>query len=108
MTSYLFVESRSALESPDVEALLDVLGGLRAAGHDVDLFLVQNGALMSTPARPPALAALAAGGVTVWADDFSLSSRGIAPADVAPGTRVAGAAELVELVMRPGCVPVWH
>ena len=64
--------------------------GLRRAGSDVTLFLVQNGVL---PARAgadgDALHEALAAGVEVLVDDFSLRERGIGERDVARGVKPA-------------------
>lgn len=104
--TYLFIESRSDLESPDVPAMLTLLAGLRAAGHEVSLFLVQNAVTMA--GRTPALADLARAGVAVWADDHSLSTRGLRPPPAGGGVRLGGACDVVRILTTPGVVPVWH
>lgn len=106
MRSYLFIESRGAHESPDVTALYELSGRLRAEGHDVAVFLIQNGVFALGRAQP--LDALLARGVQVWADGYSIAARGLDAAPRPAGVRVAGMAELVGLLMAPGAVPVWH
>ena len=103
--TYLFIESRSEQESPDVLATLGLVGGLSAAGHEVSLFLVQNAVTMA--GRIGALLDLARAGVTVWADDHSLATRGLqAPAE--EGIRLGGVSDVVRILTTPGVVPVWH
>jgi hypothetical protein len=102
--TYLFLESRSDLDSPDVPAALALAGDLRGAGHEVAVFLVQNAVTMA--GRTAALGDLAAAGVDVWADDHSLAVRGL-PDPAAP-VRLGGAPDIVRLLMAPGVVPVWH
>jgi predicted peroxiredoxin len=106
MKSYLLVESRSDLESPDVGALRGLAARLRKAGHDVVLFLVQNG-VMTSGARPP-LDEVAGAGVTVWLDEFSVRARGLASAPRPPGAQVVGMGELVRLLMAPDVIALWH
>jgi sulfur relay (sulfurtransferase) DsrF/TusC family protein len=66
MSEYLLIESRDDFEFADVAYFYDLAGGLAKEGHEVTLFLVQNGVL---PARPSAhsqrLARLAEQGVAV-------------------------------------------
>jgi sulfur transfer complex TusBCD TusB component (DsrH family) len=108
VTGYVFVESRSTADSPDVAATLDLVDGLGRAGHEVTLYLVQNAVLLAG-ATSPAGAALARGQhVRVWADDWSLDARGLPTSWLALGVRVATMAELVRLLAQPGVVPVWH
>jgi sulfur transfer complex TusBCD TusB component (DsrH family) len=106
MNSYLLIESRSDQESPDVPALRDVATGLRAAGHEVTVFLLQNAVI--TAAVEPSIENLAETGVTVWADHFSVEARGLAGLPRPPGLRVGGMPDLVRLLMAPGTVAVWH
>jgi predicted peroxiredoxin len=80
MAKYLLIASRDPFEYNDVGDYYDIAKGLAQAGNEVILFLVQNGVL---PARKSAcssvLEEVAAAGVTVLADDFSLRERGITP-----------------------------
>jgi hypothetical protein len=103
--TYLFIESRSEQESPDVLATLGLVAGLRDAGHDVSLFLVQNAVTMA--GRIGELVDLARAGVTVWADDHSLATRGLRPPPV-PDIRLGGVSDVVRILTTPGVVPVWH
>ena len=103
--TYLFLESRSEQESPDVLATLGLVGGLSEAGHDVSLFLVQNAVTMA--GRVGELVDLSRAGVTVWADDHSLAARGL-QAPAADGIRLGGVSDVVRILTTPGVVPVWH
>lgn len=104
MRSYLFLESRSDLDSPDVPVALALAGRLRGEGHPVAVFLVQNAVTMV--GRTAALGALHAAGVQVWADDHSLAVRGLP--EPAGEVRLGGAPDMVRLLMAPDVVPVWH
>lgn len=104
--TYLFIESRSELESPDVLSMLGLAGGLREAGHEVSLFLVQNAVTMA--GRIGALVELARAGVTVWADDHSLAARGLQAPPAGAGVRLGGVSDVVRILTTPGVVPVWH
>lgn len=85
-------------------AMLGLVGGLHEAGHDVSLFLVQNAVTMT--GRIGELLDLARAGVTVWADDHSLATRGLqAPRD---GIKLGGVSDVVRILTTPGVVPVWH
>ena len=78
MSRYILVESRDPFDSRDSEHFYDIARGLKDAGNDVTLFLVQNGVLPARrSARSAALAAVAGAGVEVLADEFSLRERGI-------------------------------
>ena len=79
MASYPLIESRDPFSATDVVQDYTLASDLKKRGNDVTLFLVQNGVL---PARSCAfserLSQLAKDDVTVLADSFSLSERGIA------------------------------
>lgn len=80
MAGYLLIESRDPFESNDVSDFYDLAAGLAREGHEVTLFLVQNGVLPARwEARVEQLAACSEAGVRVLADTFSLRERGIAP-----------------------------
>jgi predicted peroxiredoxin len=103
---YLFIESRSERESPDVAALFDLAGLLRQAGHDVTLFLVQNA--VATAGCALALTELMRRGVEIWADEPSLVDRGLGPVPRPDGIRPSGMPDLVRLLMSPDVVSAWH
>jgi hypothetical protein len=77
MTRYLLIASRDPFEVNDVLDFYELAAAFARDGATT-LFLVQNGTL---PARPGAyssrLTRLAAAGVRVLADEFSLRERGI-------------------------------
>jgi predicted peroxiredoxin len=104
--TYLFIESRSELESPDVLTMLGLVGGLHEAGHDVSLFLMQNAVTMA--GRIGTLLDLARAGVMVWADDYSLAARGMQAPLAGDGIKLGGVSDVVRILTTPGVVPVWH
>lgn len=108
MTAYLLIESRDPFESRDVGAVLELAEGLAGAGHRVTLFLVQNGVL---PARAGAesgpLARLAANGVEVLADEFSLRERGISANRLLAGIKPAPVDTVIDRMIG-GCKAIWH
>ena len=106
MGKYLFIESRDAFESHDVEQTWNLASQLAGKGSDVTMFLVQNGVLA---AREGAQVSTldAAAGVTVLADDLSLAERGIGRESVRAGVEVAGIDALTDLIMEDGRKPIW-
>ena len=79
MAKYVFIQSRDPFSSVDAAHDVELIVELLRAGGEVTLFLVQNGVLPARRStRSGALSALAANGVRVLADDFSLRVRGIA------------------------------
>lgn len=107
----MLVESRSPLESSDVPPFLDLATQLSDAGHEVDVFLVANGACLPMDRFADALASLSSRrGVTLWLDELSYAARSPGPSSRALPSwiRVSGMSDLVRLVMRPGTTPIWH
>jgi sulfur relay (sulfurtransferase) complex TusBCD TusD component (DsrE family) len=106
MTQYLLIESRDPFESNDVAYYYDLAKGLVETGNQVTLFLVQNGVLAARKSeRSAQLSALAAGGVKVLADDFSLQERGIAK--LATGIAAAPIDVIVDH-LEAGARALWH
>ena len=78
MSSYLLLGSRDPFASRDAEFVFELAVQLKSAGNEVTLFLLENGVLAARAgARVPGLDAVLSAGVSVKADDFSLSERGI-------------------------------
>lgn len=108
MAVYVLIETRTTLEHESVGDFLDLAGGLADQGAHVDLFLIQNGALMARVGIEQRIEQLLQRpNVTVWADDFSLE-RQFTPVAVSAGVRVGSADTLVQLLAQPGCTPIWH
>jgi len=108
MNRYLLIESRDPYESGDAADFCDLALELKRAGHEVEMFLVENGVLPARRgARRTALDQVAAAGIGVAADEFSLRERGIVAAALAQAVRP----EPIDLVidrMEAGWSPVWH
>jgi hypothetical protein len=78
MASYLLIQSRSPWEAGDGARHVAWLArDLDAAGHDVTLWLVQNGVLAARAAAEDRAGLASLGRVRVLADDFALRERGI-------------------------------
>src|SRR5262245_7414237 len=108
MAKYLLIESRDPFESNETQGYYDLAAGLVKEGHQVTLFLVQNGVLPARKsARSDALAKLSAAGVEVLADDFSLRERGIAQARVVAGVKAAPLDTVID-AMAEGRKVMWH
>jgi sulfur relay (sulfurtransferase) complex TusBCD TusD component (DsrE family) len=107
MNRYLLIESREPEESPTVLSSYELAADLAARGHDVSLFLVQNGVFaVRTGGVPDALARATSKGVKVLADDFSLRERGIA-APLAAGAKPSPIDVVVERMV-DGSKVTWH
>jgi intracellular sulfur oxidation DsrE/DsrF family protein len=108
MNRYLLIESRDPFESHDVGRLCDLAAGLKQAGHDVAVFLVQNGVLPARrDARRDGLQRLLDAGIDVHADEFSLRERGIARAGLAERVQPAPIDLVIER-MEAGWSTIWH
>ena len=90
MAQYLLIESRDPFETLEVSNDYDLAVGLAKAGHQVTLFLVQNGVLPSRKsANHGGLRQVVDSNVEVLSDDFSLRERGIDQAALANGVKAA-------------------
>lgn len=109
MTSYVFIESRDPFESNDTQFILETATALKQRGHQVTVFVVQNGALAARRnARNSHLPKLAAAGVQMLADDFSLRERGIAAEELIAGIQTSTIEALVELLVQENTKAIWH
>ena len=109
MSKYIFIESRDPFESRDTRFVEETSIALKRLGHDVTIFLVQNGVLAARPnQRTNSLTRLVTAGIALVADDFSLRERGILPAELTPGIQSSSIETLVDLLTRPGTRAIWH
>jgi predicted peroxiredoxin len=108
MAKYLLIESRDPFEWSDVASYYELASGLAKEGNEVTLFLVQNGVL---PARrsstSDALTRVAASGVEILADDFSLRERGITTERMVPAVKPAPLDVVVDH-LADGRKTMWH
>lgn len=108
MTDYLLIESRDPFEHNEGGYFYELAADLKKAGNSVTLFLVQNGVLPARSCRASAgLAALAAAGVQVRADRFSLRERGIVEAQLVPGVRSEDLGFVIDKLVA-GSKTFWH
>ena len=107
MARYVFIETRDPFESRDTQFIDETAVAVKERGHDVTVFLVQNGVLAArrTAGR---LGHLAEAGVTVLADDFSLRERGINAGELAPSVRESGIDALVDAIVQENTKALWH
>jgi predicted peroxiredoxin len=109
MSNYIFIESRDPFDSRDVKFVETTATALKERGHDVTVFLVQNGVLASRRrADDPFLARLAKSGVGILADDFSLRERGIRSDELQPGVITSTIDALVEALVQEDTKALWH
>jgi hypothetical protein len=108
MAGYLLIESRDPFESSDVARTYELATQLRAAGHEVALFLVQNGVLpVRAGCSRTGLEHVIGTRVEVLADDFSLRERGITATALISGVRSAPIDAVVERMVA-GWNAIWH
>jgi sulfur relay (sulfurtransferase) complex TusBCD TusD component (DsrE family) len=109
MSSYLIIESRDPFESRDTTFVTETATSLTRRGHTVTVFLVQNGVLAARRLGPEScLSRMNQEGVIILADDFSLSERGIQPAELAPGIQQSNIGSLVEALVQANTKAIWH
>ena len=109
MPNYLFIESRDLFETRDTRFIEETATALRQQGHEVTVFLLQNGVLAARQtARNSVLANLAEGGVKILADDFSLRERGIEKAELASGIQLSNMDTLVDSLVQNDTKAIWH
>jgi predicted peroxiredoxin len=109
MARYVFIESRDPFESNDTRFVTETATELKHRGHKVTVFLVQNGALAARRnARGSHLRRLAAAGVELLADDFSLRERGITAVEMGDGVRESNIEALVDLLIEDETKAIWH
>lgn len=109
MTNYLLIETRDPFESRDTDFIADSAIALQQGGHNVTVFLIQNGvfAARGSAGHSP-LDRLSAASVTVLADDFSLAERGILSTELNPGVQTANIESLVDALVRENTKALWH
>jgi len=109
MARYVFIESRDPFESNDAQFVLETATALKQSGHQVTVFLIQNGALAARRnARNSHLPKLAAAGVELLADDFSLRERGVTAAEMGDGITESSIEVLVDLLIQEETKAIWH
>jgi hypothetical protein len=107
VAQYLLIESSSPWGPGPTADFYRLARDLALQGHDVTLYLVQNGVLAArVGAREAGLADVAAR-VRILADDFSLRERGISAADLRPPVRPAPIETVADL-LADGVRAVWH
>ncbi len=108
MAGYLLIESRDPFENNDVLYFYSLAESLARSGGRVTLFLVHNGVLPARRSeRSQLLDQLAASGVEVLADDFSLRERGIRNQTLAAAIRPASLDVVIDRLAE-GCKALWH
>lgn len=109
MAHYVFIESRDPFDSRDVQFVADTATDLKSGGNDVTVYLVQNGVLGARKgAQGSSVPKLAAAGVRLLADDFSLRERGIASPECVAGIKESNIDALVDMLVAGNTKAIWH
>jgi predicted peroxiredoxin len=108
MTKYLLIESRDPFDTNLIDDFMGLAKGLRGQGHEVTLFLIQNGVLPARKGpRSQTLNDLVKAGVKVLADDFSIAERGIDSKRLVDGVKTSNVDWVVD-EMAAGTKTIWH
>ncbi|HEV8437147.1 MAG TPA: DsrE family protein [Methylomirabilota bacterium] len=109
MGQYVLIESKSPLDGGQYS--FELGGQLREAGHDVSVYLVQDGvfaARRSFEAGDKLLSSAKSRRIGLLADEVSLRQRGISRDRLAEAVRVSNMEELVDLLMEKSDKAIWH
>ncbi|MEU3465609.1 DsrE family protein [Streptomyces sp. NPDC006733] len=104
---YLLIESQGPWAGPNAGRFLEDARVLAEAGHEVRVFLVQDGVFAAAPGVPE-LELLAKAGAQVWVDDFSAAQRALGAGRLSPHVTVAGMDSAARMLLSEGCRNVWH
>ena len=107
MTRYVFIQSRDPFAAREPQFLEETAIAVKERGHDVTVFLVQNGVLAARQSTHR-LERLTQAGVTLLADDLSLRERGIMKEELAPSVQESGIGILVDIVVEENTKAIWH
>ena len=108
MTHYVLVDSRDPGEYGDGHWYRRLASDLKSRGHEVSLFLVENGVFAARRrAGSGVLDPVKKAGVSVRADEFALRERGIDGNDLAPGITSAPLDFIIER-MAGGANVMWR
>lgn len=104
---YLLIETQGTWAGPNAGRFLGDARVLAEAGHQVCVFLVQDGVFAAAPGVPE-LEVLAKAGAEVWVDDFSAAQRALGARSLSPYATVVGMDAAAGLLMAENCRTVWH
>jgi sulfur transfer complex TusBCD TusB component (DsrH family) len=108
MSNYLLISSRDPFTCPQTSELYELAAALRRGGHDVTLFLIENGVLAARAGSDArGLLETMAAGVTVLADDFALRQRAIPIGSLLGAVKPARLEHVID-ALAGGSKTVWH
>ena len=106
MADYTFIASRDPVDGDQL--VHELARDLATAGHDVSLFLVENGVFLArTNVCTDLVAALTGAGVGIYADDLALKERGITGEALSGSVTATGLETLVDH-LEAGRKVAWH
>lgn len=108
MPDHLLIESGGAWSGPACARFVRDAVALAADGHDVCLFLVEDGVTAALPGAVPGLGDVLRLGGRIWVDDLSLGRRALTASDLVPGAEVVGIDAVAGRLLEPGVRAVWH
>ena len=108
MTHYLILESRDPYDFTDWSNMQQVITDLKRGGHEVTLFLLQNGVLPARKGTPfeNYFTEIHALGITTFADFFALQERGIQ--ELSNYVEKSNLDHLIQLCLTPNTKSIWH
>jgi predicted peroxiredoxin len=108
MKNYLLIESQGAFDVASAPAFVTLARDLTRMGNNVEVFLVQNGVMPARAgARGEYLVEAARAGAKIWADEFSMKERALAPAQLMRGVETASIGVVIDK-MADGWSAIWH
>lgn len=108
MSDYVLISSRDPFTCPATRELYELASSLRRNGHDVTLFLIENGVLAArASADTHGLRETLAAGVRVLADDFALRQRAIPIGALLGAIQPAGLERIIDS-LAAGAKTIWH
>ncbi|WP_326686081.1 MULTISPECIES: hypothetical protein [unclassified Streptomyces] len=108
MNEFLLIESSGPQLAADAERFVGDACCLLREGADVALLLIEDGVVGAVSPLTPGVETYLRLGGELWADDFSLHQRGVAPEDMADGARAVDMAAVAERLLRANVRAVWH
>lgn len=108
MSRYVLISSRDPFTCATTRDFYELAGEFKRQGHEVVLFLVENGVFPArAAAHCDALSDVVRAGVTVLADEFALRERAIASTTLRSGIDAAPLAHVVDELAARSRV-IWH
>ncbi len=108
MSHYVIVETGDSGEPGAPNPGIDLAANLAANGHDVTVFLVQNGVFLARRgAQRGDQLGMHKARITLLADDFSLRERGIGADQLSPDVSPSPLESIVDR-LAAGSKVLWH